>query len=77
MVISDEVYDHCIYGCSPFVPMGKFSSIVPVLTLGALSKGWYVPGWRLGWMAMNDPYGVFKRTGVTSLPLIISSLSIT
>lgn len=64
MVISDEVYDHCIYGCSPFVPMGKFSSIVPVLTLGALSKGWYVPGWRLGWMAMNDPYGVFKRTGV-------------
>ncbi|XP_010526505.1 PREDICTED: S-alkyl-thiohydroximate lyase SUR1-like [Tarenaya hassleriana] len=64
MVISDEVYDQTIYGDNPFVPMGKFSSIAPVITLGAISKGWVVPGWRIGWMAMNDPEGVFKTTGV-------------
>ncbi|KAF2550616.1 hypothetical protein F2Q68_00037521 [Brassica cretica] len=49
---------------NPFVPMGIFASIVPVVTLGSISKGWLVPGWRIGWMAMNDPSNVFKTTGV-------------
>ncbi|KAJ0263132.1 Tyrosine transaminase family protein [Hirschfeldia incana] len=64
MVISDEVYKHTIYGENQFVPMGIFASIVPVVTLGSISKGWLVPGWRIGWMAMNDPNNVFKTTGV-------------
>ncbi|XP_018481522.1 S-alkyl-thiohydroximate lyase SUR1-like [Raphanus sativus] len=64
MVISDEVYKHTIYGENPFVPMGMFASIVPVVTLGSISKGWLVPGWRIGWMAMHDPNNVFKTTGV-------------
>ncbi|CAF2131805.1 hypothetical protein BRARA_K00024 [Brassica rapa] len=64
MVISDEVYKHTIYGENPFVPMGIFASIVPVVTLGSVSKGWLVPGWRIGWMAMHDPNNVFKTTGV-------------
>ncbi|KAF8090765.1 hypothetical protein N665_0468s0042 [Sinapis alba] len=64
MVISDEVYKHTIYGENLFVPMGIFASIVPVVTLGSISKGWLVPGWRIGWMAMNDPNNVFKTTGV-------------
>ncbi|CAN6880113.1 unnamed protein product [Brassica oleracea] len=64
MVISDEVFKETIYGKNPFVPMGIFASIVPVVTLGSISKGWLVPGWRIGWMAMNDPSNVFKTTGV-------------
>ncbi|CAH8359954.1 unnamed protein product [Eruca vesicaria subsp. sativa] len=64
MVISDEVFKETIYGKNPFVPMGTFSSIVPVVTLGSISKGWLVPGWRIGWIAMNDPNNVFKTTGV-------------
>ncbi|XP_013598537.1 PREDICTED: S-alkyl-thiohydroximate lyase SUR1-like isoform X1 [Brassica oleracea var. oleracea] len=64
MVISDEVYKHTIYGENSFVPMGIFASIVPVVTLGSVSKGWLVPGWRIGWMAMHDPNNVFKTTGV-------------
>lgn len=64
MVISDEVYNKTIYGENEFVPMGKFSSIAPVVTLGSISKGWLVPGWRIGWIAMNDPDDVFKTTGV-------------
>ncbi|CAH2061155.1 unnamed protein product [Thlaspi arvense] len=64
MVISDEVYDHVVFGDMPFVPMGIFASIVPVITLGSISKGWVVPGWRIGWITMNDPNGIFRSTGV-------------
>ncbi|CAH8275055.1 unnamed protein product [Arabidopsis lyrata] len=64
MVISDEVYNQTIYGENKFVPMGIFSSIAPVVTLGSISKGWLVPGWRIGWIAMNGPENVFKTTGV-------------
>ncbi|CAH2061151.1 unnamed protein product [Thlaspi arvense] len=64
MVISDEVYDHVVFGDRPFVPMGMFASIAPVITLGSISKGWVVPGWRIGWIAMNDSIGILKHTGV-------------
>lgn len=57
VVIADEVYGHLAFGANPFVPMGIFGSIAPVLTLGSLSKRWLVPGWRLGWLVINDPDG--------------------
>ncbi|XVF78581.1 hypothetical protein PTKIN_Ptkin14bG0145900 [Pterospermum kingtungense] len=60
-VIADEVYGHLAFGDNPFVPMGVFGSIVPVLTLGSLSKRWIVPGWRLGWFVISDPCGMFKN----------------
>lgn len=58
-VIADEVYGHLAFGGNPFVPMGVFGSIVPVLTLGSLSKRWIVPGWRLGWFVITDPSCLF------------------
>jgi aspartate/methionine/tyrosine aminotransferase len=64
MVIADEVYHHSSFGSTPFVPMGVFGHIVPVLTLGSLSKGWIVPGWRLGWVVATDPKGILKETKV-------------
>ncbi|XP_010509309.1 PREDICTED: cystine lyase CORI3-like [Camelina sativa] len=64
MVVSDEVFRWTVFGSNPFVPMGKFSSIVPVVTLGSISKGWIVPGWRTGWVALHDLDGVFKCTKV-------------
>ncbi|CAN6900043.1 probable aminotransferase TAT3 [Brassica napus] len=64
VVISDEVYKHVVYGDRPFIPMGIFASIAPVITLGSISKGWVVPGWRIGWIAMNDPNSILKSTGV-------------
>ncbi|QCD81939.1 tyrosine aminotransferase [Vigna unguiculata] len=63
-VVSDEVYAHITYGSNPFVPMGVFSSIVPVITIGSLSKRWLVPGWRIGWIATCDPHGIFHKTGL-------------
>ncbi|GLT46375.1 hypothetical protein SLA2020_201340 [Shorea laevis] len=66
LVIADEVYGHISFGSTTFVPMGVFASIVPVLTLGSLSKRWTVPGWRLGWIAKNDPNGILKETGIVN-----------
>ncbi|KAL4302231.1 hypothetical protein GQ457_10G018220 [Hibiscus cannabinus] len=64
LVIADEVYSHLTFGSTPFVPMGVFGSIVPVLSLGSISKRWVVPGWRLGWLAITDPNGILQKTGI-------------
>ncbi|WMV57147.1 hypothetical protein MTR67_050532, partial [Solanum verrucosum] len=60
LIIADEVYGHLAFGENPFISMGLFSSITPILTLGSLSKRWLIPGWRLGWFVINDPNCIFK-----------------
>ncbi|KAL5573563.1 hypothetical protein UlMin_023160 [Ulmus minor] len=65
LVIADEVYQHLTFGSTPFVPMGKFESIAPVVTLGSISKRWIVPGWRLGWIVTNDQNGILQTSGLT------------
>ncbi|KAL7185466.1 hypothetical protein ACSBR2_027416 [Camellia fascicularis] len=64
LVISDEVYDHLTFGINPFVAMGVFGSIAPVITVGSISKRWIVPGWRLGWLVTNDPNGILEKYGI-------------
>ncbi|EOX99490.1 Tyrosine transaminase family protein, putative [Theobroma cacao] len=64
LVIADEVYGHLTFGSTPFVPMAVFGSIVPVLTLGSISKRWIVPGWRLGWLVTSDPNGILRKLGI-------------
>ncbi|KAK9049287.1 hypothetical protein SSX86_031745 [Deinandra increscens subsp. villosa] len=66
LVIADEVYAHLVFGEKPFVPMGVLGDMAPVLTLGSLSKRWIVPGWRFGWIAINDPTRILQQTGVVA-----------
>ncbi|KAK7860250.1 putative aminotransferase tat2 [Quercus suber] len=63
LVIADEVYHRIVFGSDPFVPMGEFGSIVPVVTLGSISKTWIVPGWRIGWIVTNEPSGILENFG--------------
>ncbi|OMO96923.1 Reticulon [Corchorus capsularis] len=63
-VIADEVYGYLTFGSNPFIPMGKFASVVPVLTLGSISKRWIAPSWRLGWILTCDPNSILKNSGI-------------
>ncbi|KAG6553119.1 hypothetical protein Mapa_005457 [Marchantia paleacea] len=63
-IIADEVYADMAFGGHKFVPMAEFSLSVPVLTVGAVSKRWLAPGWRLGWIAVSDPHGILTKAKV-------------
>ncbi len=42
-----------------FHPLGSLSENVPVLTCGSISKRFLVPGWRCGWVVMQDRHNIF------------------
>jgi tyrosine aminotransferase len=75
LVIADEVYDHFAFGDKPFVSMAEFAELVPVIVLGAISKRWFVPGWRLGWMVTLDPHGIMKDSGFVQTLINVVNMS--
>ncbi|KAJ4822216.1 hypothetical protein Tsubulata_013581 [Turnera subulata] len=64
IVIADETFAYMTFGSTPFVPVGVFGALVPVLTLGSISKRRMVPGWRMGWLVANDPTGLLQDSGI-------------
>lgn len=54
MIVADEIYDGLDFtGTQKSV--ASLSSDVPVFTLNGVSKVFYAPGWRIGYMAIHDP----------------------
>jgi len=54
MIIADEIYDELDFTGTQ-TSVASRSKTVPVFTLNGVSKGYYAPGWRIGYMALHDP----------------------
>jgi alanine-synthesizing transaminase len=54
MIVADEIYDGLDFtGLQKSV--ASLSNEVPVITLNGVSKVYYAPGWRIGYLAVHDP----------------------
>ena len=53
-IISDEIYDRLNFNGN-HISTASISSNVAVITLNGVSKVYYAPGWRIGYMALHDP----------------------
>jgi aspartate/methionine/tyrosine aminotransferase len=58
-IISDEIYDALDF-TDNLVSLASRSSNVPVIVLNGVSKVYFAPGWRIGYMAWHDPKGVLS-----------------
>ena len=67
-VLSDEIYDGYNFSDS-HISTASLSETLPVITLNGVSKVFYAPGWRVGYMAFHDPEGRLSqvRDGVERL----------
>ena len=54
MIIADEIYDELDFTGTQNSVASR-SLTVPVFTLNGVSKVYYAPGWRIGYMALHDP----------------------
>ena len=53
-IISDEIYDRLNFN-GDHLSTASRSNNVPVITLNGVSKVYYAPGWRIGYMSLHDP----------------------
>ncbi|KAK2562341.1 Tyrosine aminotransferase [Acropora cervicornis] len=60
-IIADEVYENVVFPEYKFYPLAQLSENVPILSCGGISKGYLVPGWRLGWVIIHDKHRAFER----------------
>lgn len=54
IVVADEIYDGLDF-TGRHVSVASRSEDVPVISLNGVSKVYYAPGWRIGYMALHDP----------------------
>ena len=60
MIIADEIYDGLDF-TGDLVSVASCSETVPVFVLNGVSKVYYAPGWRIGYLAIHDPA---KKMGI-------------
>jgi alanine-synthesizing transaminase len=65
ILVADEIYDGLDFS-NKQVSAASLSSSVPVVTMNGVSKVYYAPGWRIGYMALHDPSSVLHsvRDGI-------------
>lgn len=62
-----------VFGANMFYPLAALTKTVPVIACGGLAKHYLIPGWRVGWVMVNDRNGVLKdvRTAYFKLSQLI------
>ncbi len=66
VIFSDEIYDKLLFE-KKHISIASLCDDVPVLTFNGLSKSFLAPGWRTGWMMINnlgpdqDYFGTIKK----------------
>lgn len=65
IVVADEIYDGLDF-TGEHASVASCSTEVPVVALNGVSKVYYAPGWRIGYMAIHDPKGrmLLVRDGI-------------
>jgi len=53
-ILSDEIYNKFNFENNHF-SIASLSKKTPVITLNGISKGYFAPGWRIGYIAIHDP----------------------
>jgi alanine-synthesizing transaminase len=51
-ILADEVYSDLGYD-GPVAPLGSLAPDAAIISFSSLSKGYVVPGWRTGWIAVS------------------------
>ena len=68
VIVADEIYDGLDFSGN-HVSVSSLSKSTPVISLNGVSKVYYAPGWRIGYMALHDPLKVMVdlRDGIERL----------
>lgn len=53
-IIADEIYENIVFPGHEFHAIASLTDDVPVLHCSGTTKKFLIPGWRLGWIAIND-----------------------
>ncbi|MGH9353084.1 MAG: aminotransferase class I/II-fold pyridoxal phosphate-dependent enzyme, partial [Terriglobia bacterium] len=75
MIFSDEIYDKLILDGEPHITLAVLAPDLPVVTFKGLSKGYLIPGWRVGWAIVSGPEGALKGYVEALHQLVRSRLS--
>jgi tyrosine aminotransferase len=72
-VIADEIYRGLTFGGAVFHAMADLTVDVPVISVGGIAKEYLVPGFRVGWILVNDRHNLFAnlRSALVSLSQVI------
>lgn len=74
-IIADEVYEGMTFSDVKFTSFGELTTNVPIFICGGMSKKFFAPGWRTGWLVLSGPKGVFEevRKGIEGLTSILTN----
>jgi aspartate aminotransferase len=57
-VVSDELYQHIVFGSVPFMSIGSVPGVAErTITINGPGKSFAMTGWRLGWLSGSGAFG--------------------